>query len=102
MIHVIAEIQVVSGKREEFLKIFHELVPQVRAEAGCLEYGPAVDMANAVEGQVAARTDLVTVLEKWQDLPALEIHLMAPHMHTFRAAVRELVSSVELRVLQPA
>ena len=72
MIHVIAEIQVIPGKQEAFLAIFRQLVPQVLAESGCLEYGPAVDVADAVEGQLAERAHLVTVLEKWQDLPALE------------------------------
>ena len=43
MIHVIATIDLVEGQRAAFLKEFHALVPLVRAEAGCLEYGPAID-----------------------------------------------------------
>jgi quinol monooxygenase YgiN len=38
MIHVIATIELVEGQRAAFLKEFQALVPQVRAEVGCLEY----------------------------------------------------------------
>ena len=46
MIHVIATIETAPGRREAFLAAFQELVPDVRAEKGCLEYGPAVDLAT--------------------------------------------------------
>ncbi len=44
MIYVIATIEVAEGKRDAFLAEFHKLVPKVHAEAGCLEYGPTVDV----------------------------------------------------------
>ena len=43
MIHVIAVITAKPGKREEILAHFNANVPGVRAEAGCIEYGAAVD-----------------------------------------------------------
>ncbi len=102
MIHVIASIRTAPGRRDEVLKLFVALVPQVLAEAGCIEYGTAVDLENAIEGQPAARPDMVTVIEKWQDPAALRAHLTAPHMQHFRDNVKNLVAGVEIRVLDPA
>lgn len=102
MIHVVATIAIAPGRRADFLREFTALVPQVRAEAGCLEYGPTVDMPTNIPAQPAARPDVVVVLEKWADIEALEAHLVAPHMLAYRARVKELVQGVELRVLSPA
>ena len=43
MIHVLAYITAKPGQREALLKEFRTLLPAVRAEQGCIEYGPAVD-----------------------------------------------------------
>ena len=102
MIHVIATIQVHPGQRAAFLKEFHQLVPLVRAEQGCLEYGPTIDVASGIAAQPPVRNDVVVVVEKWESLPALEAHLAAPHMLAYREKVKDLVTSVELRVLAPA
>jgi quinol monooxygenase YgiN len=102
MIHVIATIEVAPGKREAFLAEFRRLVPLVRAEAGCLEYGPAVDVPSGLAAQLPQRDDVVTVLEKWEGLDALRAHLAAAHMQEYRARVKDLVRRVQLQVLQPA
>jgi quinol monooxygenase YgiN len=101
MIHVIATIDVAPGKREAFLAEFRRLVPQVRAEAGCLEYGPAVDVPAGVAGQVPPRADTVTVVEKWESLDALRAHLGAAHVLEYRERVRDLIAGVRLQVLEP-
>jgi len=102
MIFVIATIQVVEGKREDFLAEFHRLMPKVHAEAGCLEYGPAVDVPTGIPVQSPVREHTVVVVEKWASLPALEAHLRAPHMAEYRVRVKDFVKSVQLQVLQPA
>ncbi|HEX5471607.1 MAG TPA: putative quinol monooxygenase [Lacipirellulaceae bacterium] len=102
MIHVIATIAIVPGQRKAFLAIFRELVPTVRAEEGCIEYGPAIDLTDAVAGQSSARPDTVTVIEKWADVAALRRHLESAHMLHYRDNVKELVTGVEIRVLEPA
>jgi quinol monooxygenase YgiN len=102
MIHVIASISTAPGRRNDVLKLFSALIPHVRAEVGCIEYGTAVDLENAIDGQPAARLDMVTVIEKWQDPTALRAHLTAPHMEQFRDNVKDLVTGVEIRVLDPA
>lgn len=102
MICVIATIEVLPGRREEFLEKFRGLVPRVRAEEGCLEYVPMIDMPATLPSQGPARENVVTVVEKWKDIAALEAHLVAPHMAEFRAATAGLRSAVHLQILQPA
>jgi quinol monooxygenase YgiN len=102
MIHVIATIELVEGQRDAFLKEFRALVPQVRAENGCLEYGPAVDVASGISALGPPRANVVTVIEKWNDLAALKAHLVAPHMEAYRPRVKHLVRSTTLQVLEPA
>jgi len=101
MIHVIATVEVADGKREAFLAEFRKLMPLVRAEAGCLEYGPAVDLPTPIAAQVPLRENVATIVEKWSDLPALQAHLAAPHMAEYRLRVKEFVKSTKLQVLQP-
>jgi quinol monooxygenase YgiN len=102
MIHVIATIETAPDMREDFLAAFAELVPDVRAEQGCIEYGPAVDMATSIGDQTTARDHVVTVIEKWESVEALQKHLEAPHMARYRRTVKDMVLSVSIRVLEPA
>lgn len=102
MIHVIAKIQVQPGQRQRFLAEFHRLVPLVQAEAGCREYGPAVDAETSLAAQRIVGEDVVVVIEKWDSLAALEAHLTAAHMVDFRTRVQELVIGTTLEVLQNA
>jgi quinol monooxygenase YgiN len=100
MIHVIAEIEVSDGSRDEFLKEFHRLVPIVRDENGCIEYGPAIDLPSEVAPP--PRPNLVTVIEKWANEEALRAHLSAPHLEEYRRRAGHLIAGVTIRVYQPA
>lgn len=102
MIYVIATIELVPGKRAEFLEHFRANIPAVKAEDGCIEYVPTVDVPTSISAQGPARDNVVTVVEKWADTEALEAHLIAPHMITYRAKVKDLVTRVSLQVLEPA
>ncbi len=102
MIHVLATIELADGKREEFIKHFHALVPHVVAEAGCIEYTPATDLETNIPVQPPLRPNVVTVIEKWEDLPSLEAHLIAPHMVEYRTKVKDLVANTIVCVLEPA
>jgi quinol monooxygenase YgiN len=102
VIHVIAVVEVAPGKRDGFLTEFRKVMPLVRAEAGCLEYAPALDLPTDIPTQVPARENVVTVVEKWESLAALHAHLRAPHMAEYRARVKELVVGTGLQILQPA
>ena len=102
MIHVIATIDVVPGKRTELLDACWANVPNVLAEDGCVEYGPTVDAATDIAAQIPQREDVVTIVEKWRDLAALKAHLVAPHMVAYRTKVKDLVKRVTLQILKPA
>jgi quinol monooxygenase YgiN len=102
MIFVLATITIAPGQRAAFLREFHANIPHVLAEEGCLEYVPTIDVPTSIAAQGDARDDVVTVVEKWASLEALEAHLIAPHMLTYRAKVKDWVQGVTLQVLEPA
>jgi quinol monooxygenase YgiN len=102
MIHVIADIEVTAGRRDEFLAAFKQLVPEVLAEEGCLEYGPTVDVSAGLDAQPAVRENVVTVVERWESVAALQAHLAAAHMKSFRERCADLMQRVTIRVTQPA
>ena len=102
MIIVLATIELHPGKRNDFLAEFRKIVPKVRAENGCIEYFPAVDTSSGLPVQGPAREDVVVVVEKWESVPALEAHLIAPHMMEYRPKVKEFVKRVTLQILTPA
>jgi len=102
MICVLATIELAEGRRDDFLAEFHKVVPLVLAEQGCLEYQPMVDLPTEIGAQVPERSDVVTVVEKWESVDALEAHLLAPHMTEFRKATSEMRAGILLQILQPA
>lgn len=104
MIHVIATITAKPGKRAELLAEFNRNVPAVRAEDGCIEYRPTVDVASGLMVQGPLRDDVILVIEKWASLEALKAHTQAPHMAEYRVRVKEkdLVQGVTLEVTQDA
>ena len=99
MINVIASIQIKEGKVSEFLEIFKSNVPNVREEKGCIEYFPAVDIDTDLPPQ-ALDENMVTIIEKWEDVEALKVHLVAPHMLAYREKVKDMVGNLSLKVLQ--
>ena len=81
MIHILAIITAKPGKRDEVLGHFRANMPAVHAEAGCLEYGPAID----AEGGPGAKygSDTFVVIEKWESLDHLKAHAASPHMQAY-------------------
>lgn len=102
MIFVIAAIEVRAGKRAPFLTILNANVPNVLAEAGCLGYAPAIDVASGIPAQAPPRDDVVTIVEQWESLDHLRAHLAAPHMAAYREQVKDIVEKVSLQVLTSA
>lgn len=102
MIHVIATLTTVPGKRDQLIAAFKELAPKVHAEQGCIEYGAAVDVATPIGAQQPLRDDVLMVVEKWESISALEAHLAAPHMEEFRASMGEVITDISLQILTPA
>ena len=102
VIHVIATVELVEGKRADFLKAFKAIKRRVLAERGCREYGAAVDLPTQIPGQQPVRAQTVVVIEEWASVAALERHLQAPHMLAFFAQIGPFSKSVRIQVLEPA
>ena len=68
MIHVVAVITAKPGKRSEILQHFRANVPHVLAEAGCIEYGAALDAEGAPPVQTKWGPDTFLVIEKWESI----------------------------------
>jgi quinol monooxygenase YgiN len=101
MVHVIAVITAKPGKRDAILKEFRANVPNVRAEKGCIEYGPVVDTEPALPFQTRLGPDAFMVVEKWDSMDDLKAHAAAPHMAAYGAKVKDLVASRVIHILSP-
>ena len=102
MIHVVALITAKPGMREKVLEAFRANVPAVRAEDGCIEYGPAIDAEGLGGWQAKVGPDTFVVIEKWRDTAALKAHAAAPHMAAYAAKVKDMLASRTVHVLSPA
>jgi quinol monooxygenase YgiN len=102
MIHVLAVVTARPGQRAAVLAAFRANVPNVLAEAGCIEYGAAIDAENALPFQTRYGPDTFVVVEKWESMAALEAHAAAPHMKAYGAQTKDLIASRVIHILSPA
>ncbi len=100
MIYVVATIELHAGRREAFLAAQRELLPLVRAESGCLEYAPSVDVTVTDPPNTPLRENVVVMQEKWESLDALRAHSTAPHMKEFRGKVQSMVVGIKIEVFE--
>jgi quinol monooxygenase YgiN len=101
MINVIAFIRLKPGKRSEYLEVLKANVTNVKAEKGCIEYLPTVDIDADLPPQILDE-NVVTIIEKWEGLQALRDHFGAPHMLDYREKVKDLIEDISIKVLQKA
>ena len=101
MVNVIATVQVKEGRMPDFINLFKSVVPKVKAEKGCIEYFPAVDLPTGLPPQVLNENE-VTIIEKWDSLNDLKAHLSAPHMLDYREKTKDLVEKMSVKVLKEA
>lgn len=99
MIHVIALLTAKPGKRAALLEEFRKIIPEVHAEQGCIEYGPAID---AVGSPDSFGDDTFVVVEKWESPEALKAHSVAPHMKAYGERAKDLLAGRAVHVLTPA
>ena len=99
MIHVVAIITAKPGQRAAVLQLFAANRPTVLAEAGCIEYGAAVDVENM--GTAAFGPDTFVVIEKWESTDHLKAHAVAPHMKDYAAKTKDLLAGRQIHVLSP-
>lgn len=100
MIHVIAVIETAEGAREDYIREFHKVMPFVRAEEGCIEYGPFIDLETGFAAPL--RDNVVTIIEKWESLDALKAHFKTPHFLEYRKRVKDFVKNTTVHVLRGA
>ena len=99
MIHVVAILTAQPGKRDALLAAVNANLAAVRAEEGCIAYGPAVD---AEFSQAKFGPDALLVLEQWASPEALAAHGKSAHMAAFGASVRDIMASrPAVHILQP-
>jgi quinol monooxygenase YgiN len=101
MIHVLAIITAKPGQRDKILTAFRANIPAVHAEAGCIEYGPAIDAEDLGGIQTKFGPDTFVAIEKWESIDALKAHAAAPHMAAYAAKTKELIASRVIHVLSP-
>lgn len=102
VICVIASVALRPSTLDRYLAELTAVAAQVRAEAGCIEYCPVIDVASGLKPQIPLRPNTVTIVERWASLEALAAHSIAPHMQAFRARSAEYVLDTSLQVLEPA
>jgi quinol monooxygenase YgiN len=101
MIHVLAELRIKEGKLDDFLEMFKDVAPLVRREEGNLQYLLTVDVeGTGVPPQKLAK-NVVTFIEKWESVGALQAHMQTPHMlaqaEKEKGVVEEMISVKILR-----
>jgi quinol monooxygenase YgiN len=101
MINVIASIHIKEGQLSEFIDIFKSNIPNVIKEKGCIEYVPTVDVPTGLPPQ-ELNNNVVTIIEKWENLENLKAHLSAPHMLVYKKQTKDLVEKMSVKILKDA
>ncbi|HXT09542.1 MAG TPA: antibiotic biosynthesis monooxygenase [Roseiarcus sp.] len=102
MIRVAAVITALPGRRAEVLALFRANMPNVHAEAGCIEYQPFVDAEGFGGFQAPIGGDAFVVLETWASAEALKAHAAAPHMAAYGKASKALIAERKIHIFAPA
>lgn len=102
MIHVLAVITAKPGLREQVLVHLRNNIAAVKAEQGCIEYGPATDIGDGPATQTKYGDDTFVVIEKWASMADLNAHAIAPHLRAYAAAVKDLVANRQVYMLRDA
>lgn len=91
---VVAAVTAADGKADAVRHLMvHELIPATHAETGCVTFALHVDVADP---------NKLVLIERWVDRSALDVHLAADHLGTFRAKVADLTDGpAQVFVLEP-
>ncbi|QYK07034.1 putative quinol monooxygenase [Shewanella zhangzhouensis] len=102
MIHVIATISVKPGNKIKVLSELLRIQPLVLAERGCHQYEPLLDVDSRLSRQETFRADTIVLLEQWESLEDLKVHLDTPHLKEYQELVSPYIQDVSLQILQKA
>ena len=102
MVYLVVSVRVKEGKLQEFLGLFKSVALKVREEKGCVQYVSTVDLETGMPPQSLDKS-IVTILEKWESMDALQAHLAAPHMTDYFEKEKPLVDElVSMKILKEA
>ena len=99
MIHLIAVLTAKIGHRASLLAALNAIVEEVRAEPGCIEYQPLIDLSYSPEKFGA---NALVVVEKWQDQAALDAHNEGAALKSFMEKAKHLLAQAEIHLMQDA
>ncbi|MCB8879247.1 antibiotic biosynthesis monooxygenase [Acidisoma cellulosilytica] len=97
MIHVVAILTAKIGHRAALLAALNAVIDDVRAEPGCIEYQPVIDLAHS---SVKFGADTLVVIEKWQDQAALDAHNQGDALKTFLEAAKHVLAQADVHLMQ--
>jgi quinol monooxygenase YgiN len=102
MVQLIITVTTRPGGVPDYLAAFRSLAPQVRSEAGCLEYDIYLDSTDSrFDNQV--RPDTVVLCEKWESIEALQRHTRGSAvLDEFRRKVKDIKIASHYWLLAPA
>ena len=98
MIHVIVTATIKPGCLDEYLSIARQLGLLVNKEPGCIRYVYTTDTNSPLSIQDEINNDQVTLIEEWESIDALKVHLTAPHLKEFGNQMAPLRISATARV----
>jgi quinol monooxygenase YgiN len=103
MIHVIASLRINDGKLGEFLQLFKTLATIVRQEKGCHQYLLTIDVEDTGVPPQLLERNVVTFIEKWESVEALQAHMQTPHMLAQAEKEKGIVEGmIALKILKEA
>jgi quinol monooxygenase YgiN len=102
MICVIATVKLKEGKKDAYLAELRKIIPDVHKENGCIEYAPYIHIDSGYPVVPGREDDAVVVIEKWESIDALRMHAASCHMDSYRQSIKDILQSVQVRVLNPA
>ncbi|MFT4271136.1 MAG: putative quinol monooxygenase [Pantoea sp.] len=100
MIHVIAIITAKPGLRDEIIARIIDNIPAVKAEDGCIEYRPIIDLSPDAESSFGR--DTVVIVENWEDEVCLKKHAASPHMKRYAENVKVFIQKRDVRIMKDA
>jgi quinol monooxygenase YgiN len=100
LIHVIAAIKTRPGQLGALTRAFQKILPQVQAKPGCQEYSLAWHTPTGLPGQADYDEEVLTIVEKWDDLAALRRHIDDPAYLDWLESQWEMVEQASMQVLQ--
>lgn len=92
MIYAIATLDTKPGLAPEVKKAALPLIAATLSEMGCVSYDLTADVGNE---------NRLVFIGRWEGRDHLEAHFGTPHMQAFGAAVRDMLSSQKIEIIDP-